>query len=578
MGELGLKRPAEPDMQEFIERIRRAIALETGLAQDEVKVEHPRDSSLGDFAFPCFPLAKKLRKAPPAIAQDLVAGLAIEEVSAEAAGPYVNFRIDRAALARSVLERIEAEGARYGGSDEGAGKTVVIDMSSPNIAKPMHVGHLRSTIIGAALQRLHESLGYRTVAINHIGDWGSQFGKLVTAVRRWGDTVELESEPIRSLLALYVRYHEEEESDPTLAEEASLAFQELESGEEGEVRSIWRHLTELSLEEFDKIYGRLGVTFDYVRGEAFYEPYLDQTVERIRASGITEESQGALIVSLEEVGDNMPPCLLRKTDGTTLYATRDLAALFHRWDEFAFDRALYVVGSEQRLHFRQLKAVLTRMGLEWEPRIQHVDFGMLRLPEGKLSTRKGQVIFLDELLDKAVAEARRIIAEKNPDLGEADEVAEQVGVGAVVFHDLKKERVKDVVFEWKEVLSFEGETGPYVQYSHARMASILRKAAERAPDPAARVDYALLEEAAPLLIRMGRFPQVVRSAAEEGEPSTISQYLLELCRELNSWYVQNKVLGEDLSLTASRLALVRGAKIVISNGLRFLGVAAPEEM
>ncbi|HED63917.1 MAG TPA: arginine--tRNA ligase [Planctomycetes bacterium] len=569
-------------MQVFIDRIRAAIAAHSGLDAAELKIESPRDPSLGDLAFPCFPLAKALRKAPPAIAAELGEKLTgdLEGISVEAAGPYLNFRIDRGTLAAQVLGTIQEEGEGFGGSDEGSGKTVVLDFSSPNIAKPFHVGHLRSTILGATIQRLHDALGYRTVGINHIGDWGSQFGKLVAAIQRWGDEVDLEGDPIRSLLTLYIRFHDEAENDPELVEAGRAAFRELESGEEGEVRATWRRLTELSLAEFDRIYQRLGVSFDHVRGEAFYEPYLEPTIERIRASGITEESEGALVVRLDEYEKGAPPCLLRKTDGTTLYATRDLAAVFHRWDEFAFDRCLYVVGSDQRLHFRQLKYVLRRMGLDWESRVEHVDFGMLSLPEGKLSTRKGQVVFLEDLLDRAVEQAGAIIAEKNPDLADPERVAEEVGLGAVVFHDQKRERVKDVVFDWDEVLSFEGETGPYVQYTHARLASILRKAVEKGLEAAELAPESLagLADSGELLLTLGRFPTVVRSAAAEAEPSIVTRYVLELAREMNSWYANHRVLGGDPEESRARLALVRGAKIVIGNGLRLLGVAAPEEM
>ena len=568
-------------MQRFVEAILEALARRTGLARAELRLEHPRDPKLGDLAFPCFALAKAQRRAPPEIAAELAGALdrELDDVAALATGPYVNFRIDRGLLAAALFASIEDQGERYGGSDEGRGRTIVIDLSSPNIAKPMHVGHLRSTILGAAIQRLHDALGYRTVGINHIGDWGAQFGKLVAAIQRWGGTVDLEAAPIRSLLALYVRYHDEEERDPTLAEAARAAFRELESGEEGEVRRIWRHLTELSLREFDRIYRRLGVRFDLVRGEAFYEPHLEPTVQRVRGSGVLLESQGALVVDLEPIEKGMPPCLLRKSDGTTLYATRDLAALFHRWEEFAFERCLYVVGSDQKLHFRQLKGVLMRMGVPWEPRVEHIDFGMMRLPEGKMSTRKGQVVFLDEVLDAVVAEAQRIVAEKNPELAGREEVAEQVGIGAVIFNDLKRERIRDVVFDIGEVLSFEGETGPYVQYTHARLASILRKAAsDRALASGAIPDLSQLDEAGPILVRLGRFPDVVRSAARDAEPSQVSVYLLGLCRELNSWYAENRVLGVDPALSAARLGLIRASKQLLANGLRLLGLAAPEEM
>jgi len=566
-------------MNPFADRIREAIASASGLPGAEIRLEQPRDPSLGDIAFPCFPLAKALKQAPPAIAAELAGKLAAElkGITVVAAGPYINFKIDRGELARSVLLEIAEMGAAYGHSKIGAGKTVVIDLSSPNIAKPMSVGHLRSTVIGAAIQRLHDALGYTTVGINHIGDWGAQFGKLVAAVERWGDTVDLENDPIKGLLALYVRFHEEEEKDPSLAERGRKAFQELESGVEGKVRATWRRLTELSLREFDEIYRRLGVRFTEIRGEAFYEPYLGPTIERIAAAGITEESQGALIVDLSSIDKHMPPCLLRKSDGTTLYATRDLAAAFHRWELYGFERCLYVVGADQRLHFRQIKGVLRRMGLPWEERVEHVDFGMMRLPEGKMSTRAGRVVFLEDVLDRAVAEARRITAEKNPDLAGVDEVAEQVGVGAVVFNDLKRERIRDVEFVWEEVLSFEGETGPYVQYTHARLASILRKAQE-SKEGVAGPDWALLDDAGSVLVALARFPEVLRSAAAHAEPSEVTAWLLATAREVNNWYAGHRVLGQAPPLTAARLALVRASKTVIGNGLRLLGVAAPEEM
>jgi arginyl-tRNA synthetase len=569
---------AQAPLKEFLDSIRRELAARAGVDPASIRLERPRDPKLGDLAVPCFQIAKERRAPPPAVAAELAAALegAWKDVRATAAGPYVNFQIERAALARSVLEAVRRQGCDYGASDVGRGRTIVVDLSSPNIAKPMHVGHLRSTIIGAALLRIFRKLGYRTVGINHIGDWGAQFGKLVAAIQRWGGEVDLESDPIRALLALYVRYHEQEARDPSLSEQARAAFRELESGHDGEVRRIWRRLTELSLAEFDKTYRRLGVQFDLVRGEAFYEPYLESTIERIRAGGVTTLSEGALIVELESIEKGMAPCLLRKTDGTTLYATRDLAAMFHRWEEFRFDRCLYVVGAEQKLHFRQLKGVLRRLGLEWESRIEHVDFGLLRLPEGKLSTRKGQVVFLEEVLDACVAEAARIIREKNPDLPQAERVAEWIGIGALVFDDLKRERNKDIVFDLAEVLSFEGETGPYVQYTHARLASILRKAAPQVL--AAAPDLAGLEDASPILLHLGRFPEVVEQAARAAEPSEISNWLLGLCREVNHWYVGHRVLGVETGLSSARLALIGACKSVLANGLDLLGLASPEEM
>lgn len=566
-------------MQEFTQQIRAALSERSGLAPEDVKVEQPRDPALGDFAFPCFPLAKTLKKAPPAIAAELADQLNadLENITAVATGPYINFRVDRATLAETVVNAVLTAGASYGTSQEGAGRKVVIDLSSPNIAKPMSVGHLRSTVIGAALQRIFDALGYETVGINHIGDWGSQFGKLIAALDKWGAETDLESDPIQALLALYVRYHEEEEGDPELAEAGRAAFRALENGTDPEVRSKWERITKLSLLEFDKIYDRLGVSFDEVRGESYYEPHLESTVERIEGTGITELSEGALIVDLTHISENTPPCLLRKTDGTTLYATRDLAAVFHRWELYEFERCLYVVGGDQRLHFQQLKGVLDRMKFDWEERVEHISFGMMRLPEGRMSTRKGRVVFLEDVLDRAVEEALRIIKEKSPDLAHPEAVAEQIGVGAVVFNDLRRERIKDVEFNWEEILSFEGETGPYAQYTHARLSSILRKAEERGEGDG-QPDWTALEEASGVLLRIGRFPDVIRSAARNAEPSELSTWVLGLAREINGWYAANRVLGQDSGVTAARLALVRATQEALASGLQLLGIAAPTEM
>ena len=569
-------------MQEFVERIRRVVAKATGLAPEDVKIESPRELANGDLAFPCFQLAKTQRQPPQAAAVKLAQAIAgeLSGIAVVAAGPYLNFRIDRKTLAQSVLGSISRDGARYGGSKEGEGRTIVLDYSSPNIAKPMHVGHIRSTIIGAALQRLHAFLGYRTVGINHLGDWGAQFGALVVAIRRWRETVDLEKDAVAGLLELYQRSKKASEEDEEFKREAVAAYQELESGKDGEVRALWRWVTEVSLRSFDATYARLGIRHDLVRGESFYEPLLEPTLERVQASGVTEVSQGALVVKLASVdkGLEKTPCLLRQSNGTTLYATRDLAALFHRWEEFHFARALYVVGAEQKLHFRQLKAVLKRMGCEWESRVEHVDFGLLLGPgRVKLASRKGEVLVLDDLLDEVVAEARDVIDEKNPELPGKDRIAEQVGIGAIVFNDLKRERNKDVIFDKAEILAFEGETGPYVQYTHARLASILRKADE-AGGATAAPDWAMLEDAAPILLALGRFPGVVASAAEKSEPSEVAQYLLALCRTISSWLVDHRVLAEEAPLRAARLVLVRGAEVVLRNGLTLLGVAAPEEM
>jgi arginyl-tRNA synthetase len=573
-------------MQVFVDRLLTAIAASVGPLPEGLRLELPRDERQGDLALPCFVLAKALRIPPPALAAKLAQDLgpqgshAVLDVSATASGPYVNFRIARPVLARAVFEQIDAQGARYGGSEEGLGQRIVIDFSSPNIAKPMHVGHIRSTILGLSLTRIFRHLGYTTVGINHIGYWGAQFGGLVVAIRRWRAEVELEKDPVRGLLELYQRSKAAVESDPEFREESVAAYRELESGREGEVRETWRWVTAASLRGFDATYRRLGIQHDHVRGESFYENLLEPTLARVIDSGVTEISQGALIVDLKSVDKGLAetPCLLRQTNGTTLYATRDLAAMFQRFEEFEFARCLYVVGSEQRLHFRQLKAVLQRMNVPWEPRIEHVDFGLL-LGSGrvKLASRKGAVLVLDDLIDEVVDEARRIIAEKNPDLADPDRIAEAVGVGAIVFNDLKRERIKDVVFDKSEILSFEGETGPYLQYTHARLASILRKAAA-AGEGGGAPDWSVLESAGPILMRLSRLSDVVRSAAAHNEPSEVSNYLLALARELNSWYAENRVLGEAPPITAARLALIRASKSVLSNGLGLLGITALEAM
>ncbi len=575
-------------MQEFVDRIKRALVDQGAVSPEDLRIENPRDPKLGDLAFPCFPLSKKHGRPPQEIAVDLAARLDVADVRSAAVGPYVNFSIARPALARSVLTRILAENERYGSSQEGAGKTIVLDYSSPNIGKPMHVGHIRSTILGAALQRIFDALGYRTVGINHIGDWGTQFGGLVVAIRRWGDQGDL-ADP-RVMLELYQRSKKAVESDPEFAEEAAVTNMLIQGVpppggvpffvNEADVHKRFERIRDDSLRGFEATYRRLGIHHDLVRGESDYESLLEPTILRLREAGVTEISEGALIVQLGSVDPQLKntPCLLRQSNGTTLYATRDLAALFQRWDEFHFERCLYVVGAEQRLHFRQLKAVLKRLGLDWESRVEHVDFGLLLGPgRTKLASRKGEVLVLDELIDEVVEEARAAIEQKNPELPDKDQVAEWVGIGAIIFNDLKRERTKDVVFDKQEILSFEGETGPYAQYTHARLSSILRKASLRG-GAGGMPQYDQLEDAAPILILLGRYPQVVGSAARRAEPSEISRYVLDLCREINSWYVQHRVLVEEEDLRASRLALVQGAKIVISNGLRLLGVKAPEEM
>lgn len=556
----------------FAARIRAAVAAALGIAADEARLEIPKQPAFGEFAFPCFHAARARRGNAAELARGLAEKLRIPGIAATAAGPFVNFRVDRTELAAEVLRAACSPG--FGGGSGGG--TVIVEFSSPNIAKPMHVGHLRSTVIGAALARLFSHLGHRVVRINHVGDWGSQFGKLVAAWRRWGDEAALERDPIRHLLDLYVRYHEQEGLDPELDAEARAAFRELESGAGGPVRAAWRRFTDLSLREFSRVYRRLGVEFDLVRGESWYEDQLDATLRWLRERGVVEESEGAWIVDLRGAGIETP-CLVRTAHGTTLYATRDLAAARSRWEEFRFDLALYVVGSEQRLHFEQLRAVLRRAGCDWAGRIEHVPFGLVRLAEGKLSTRQGRVLLLGDVLDRAVELAAEIVREKNPDHPDPARAAEEIGLGAVVFHDLKHQRTKEVVFDWREVLSYEGDTGPYLQYTHARYCSILRKAGRPAPEPAA-VDPALLADAGELMVELGRFPGAVREAAERREPMLLAQQLLRIAWAGNAFYRDRRVLGAERPVEDARLAAVAALRATLGLGLRLLGAPAPEEM
>jgi arginyl-tRNA synthetase len=569
--------PADPALQGldlFEGPLRAALAAQLGADSAAIVLERPRGENLGEFALPCFRFAQSAGKSPAALAAGLAAALRTAGFDAAPAGPFLNVRVPELALAESVLR--DARRPDYGRAHEG--KVSIVEFSSPNIAKPMHIGHLRSTVIGAALARMLERLGHRVVRINHLGDWGSQFGKLVAAWNRWGSEAALERAPIEHLLELYVRYHADEKSDPTLAAEAKKAFQELESAADNATRATWKRFTALSLREFDKVYRRLGVGFDHLRGESWYEDRLGALIVWLRACGVVEESDGALIVRLEDQGIKTP-CLVKTAHETTLYATRDLAAAKSRWEEFHFDHAIYVVGGEQSLHFRQFKAVLARCGAEWQQRIEHVPFGLIRLAEGKLSTREGRVLLLADVLDRAVELARAAIEETNPGHPDKAAAAEQVGIGAVLFHDLKHQRTKDVVFDWKEVLSFEGDTGPYLQYSHARCRSILKKAGRPAPPPDAVAPALVAAEARNLLVALGRFPAALREAAAKREPMVLAHALLTIGAAGNAWYRDHRVLGAGSpALEDARLAVVDALGATLANGLGLLGVPAPEEM
>lgn len=564
---------APQGLDAFAAPIRTALGSALGIDPSSIQLERPKNEEHGEFALPCFRYAKDAGKNPAQLAGDLADSLKIAEVSASSIGPFLNFQIGRTALARQVLHDAGSEGFGRAADNE----LSIVEYSSPNIAKPMHVGHLRSTVIGAAMARLFDHLGHEVVRINHLGDWGSQFGKLLAAWKRWGNEAELQADPIGHLLKLYVDYHAQEADDPSLDADAKAGFLALESGEDNAERRLWVHFTELSLAEFQQIYDRLGARFDLLRGESWYEDKLDDTVAWLESCGVVEDSEGARIVDLETEGISTP-CLIKTSHGTTLYATRDLAAAKSRWDEFAFARCLYFVGSEQTLHFNQFKAVLKRCGTSWWDRLEHVPFGLVRFAEGKLSTRAGRVLRLQEVLDRAVELAREIVEEKNPEHPDKDTVAEQVGVGAVIFHDLSHARNKEVVFDWKEVLSFEGDTGPSLQYTHARCCSILRKADRPIPAPA-NVDPALLADAPELWVALGRFPGAVREAADKREPMVLATALLKIGSAGNGFYREKRVLGSgDAALEDARLAAVDALRRTLALGLGLLGVPAPQEM
>lgn len=539
-------------------------------------LEYPPDPGMGDVALPCFRLSRVLRKNPAQIAEELAAAFpAVPLVQrVEAVKGYLNVFFDQGAFAQALVRDILNDDVVYGSSDEGKGKTVVIDYSAPNIAKPFHIGHLRSTVIGRALYNIYSFMGYKCVGINHLGDWGTQFGKLIVAYKKWGSREEVEERLIDALMELYVKFHEEAEKDPSLDEEARQWFSKMEQGD-SEALSLWKWMMEISLKEFKKIYALLNVDFESWAGESFYEDKMPAVVEELEQKGLLTESEGARIVDLSAYG--MPPCLIVKSDGSTLYATRDIAAALYRKRTYHFDKCLYVVGVTQSLHFQQWFKVVELMGYDWAKDLYHVPFGTVSLGGEKLSTRKGKVVLLDELFGKAVEKTLATIEAKNPDLPNKEEVARQMGVGAVVFSDLSSNRIKDVSFSWEEMLNFDGETGPYVQYTHARAGSVLRKAGEA---PAADIDGALLREpeARAVLKTLYLFPETVRQAMEDMEPSVVTRYLVDLAQDFNRFYHEHSILVEDTALKKARLALTACAQRVLRTGLGLIGLAAPERV
>lgn len=556
-----------------------------GVTQEEIYalITVPQDSEMGDFALPCFRFAKALRKAPVMIAQELRDAILVKDhpfTAVEAVNGYLNFKFNKLEKAKKTLNAVLSMGTDYGTSQEGKGKTVCIDYSSINIAKPFHIGHLSTTVIGGALYRMYKKLGYNAVGINHLGDWGTQFGKLIVAFKKWGDREDLENRGIYALNEIYVKFHQEAEKDPTLDDLARKYFKLIEDGDK-EALDLFYWFKEITLREVKKIYERLDINFDSYNGEAFYNDKMTPVLEELKEKGLTTISDGAEIVDLAEYG--MSPCLLVKADGATLYATRDLAAAFYRKHTYDFWKCLYVVAYQQNLHFKQVFKVLELMGKDWAKDLVHVPFGMVSLEDGTMSTRKGKVVWLEDVLNKSVEKSLEIISKKNETLANKEAVAEMVGTGAVVFFALSNSRIKDIVFGYDKVLNFDGETGPYCQYTNARCNSILRKLGNleeylKAPltdEELAGIDN---KESDALITLISNFGSVLSDAVARYEPSIVTRYVVDVAQSFNKFYLENRILNADESQKRARVALVYATHVVLKEGLRLIGVQTPEEM
>lgn len=569
-------------MINFKEQIAEGLARETGLDAKDLlyKIETPPDRKMGDYAFPTFTLAKTMRKNPAVIAQELKDKLSdvegIREIAV--AGPYLNFFIDTTALAENVLKAVLEEGDRFGSSDLGKGKTAIVEYSSPNIAKPFHIGHIRTTIIGDSIKRIYKHLGYNVEAINHLGDYGTQFGMMIEAYKLWGDDDIIEKNPIPELVKLYVRINQEAETNKELLDNSREWFRKLESGDE-EAVALWQWFRDLSLDEFKRVYDMLDVDFDSYRGESYYSDLMLKAVDEIKEKGLLIEDQGAQIINLDKY--NLPPAIIIKSDGSTIYLTRDIATAIFRKDTYDFYKNIYVVGSQQNLHFQQLKAILKEMGYDWADDCVHVPFGMVSLPEGTLSTRRGKVVYLEDVLNRATEKVDDILREREEKNGYAmenrEELARQVGIGAVKFQELFNQRIKDYVFDWDRTLSFDGETGPYVQYTHARMHSLLEKGNF---DPSKEVDVKALtlDDEKELLQQLYGFNQVIVDSHEKYEPYLVTRYITECAKTFNKYYTNTPILVEDEEVKNARLLLVYGVKNMIKIGLNLLGIEAPSKM
>ena len=564
------------DFKKLISEIIKSEIEDLTLEEITALIEVPPNKEMGDYAFPCFKLAKIFRKAPNAIAEDLAGKIQPTDDINKIInlGGYVNFFVNKESLAKKVINQVLSEKENYGKSDFGKGKTVVVEYSSPNIAKPFHIGHVRTTVIGNALSKIYQSQGYHVEKLNHLGDYGTQFGKLIVAYKLWGDKQAVEKDPIKELLKLYIRFHDEAETKPEMEDEAREWFTKLENGDE-EAKDLWQWFRDESLKEFSRVYKLLDIEFDSYVGESFYSDKMPAVIEELKEKNLLVESDGAMIVNLED--SKLPPALIQKRDGSTLYLTRDLASAFYRKKVYDFDKSIYVVGAQQELHFKQCFEIIKRMGYDWYKDMIHVQFGMVALEEGTMSTRKGRVVFLEDVLNQAIDRTRQIIEEKNPDAENIDEVAKAVGVGAVVFQELSNSRIKDYTFSWDRTLSFEGETGPYVQYTHARCCAVLRKAGQPV---SADINYELLsdQDAADVLSVLENFNKSIMTAMNKNEPHIVTRFVLDLAQAFNKFYHNSPILVEDADLRAARLALVEATRQTIENALKILGMKAPQKM
>lgn len=573
-------------MIDFKKEIAKIIAKNLeGLTEDEIKsmIEIPQDQSMGDYAFPCFRLAKTMRKAPNLIAAELAEKLQGEQLFSEISpvNAYVNMFVSREEMMKSTVSEVLEEKENFGRSDIGGNKKVIVEFSSPNIAKPFHIGHIRSTVIGNSLSKIYDALGYDVFKINHLGDYGTQFGKMICAYRRWGNREDVINSPIKTLLGYYTKFHVEVEEHPELEDEARAIFTKLEQGSKEEVE-LWQWFREESLKEFQRVYDMLGIEFDSYNGESFYSDKMPRFEKELSDKGLLQESNGAQVVDLEEY--KLGTALIKKSDGSSLYITRDIAAAVYRKENYDFYKNIYVVATQQNLHFQQLFKILELMGYDWANQCVHVPFGMVRLEEGTMSTRHGRVVFLEDVLNGAIEKTREIIEEKNPNIENLEEITSQVGIGAVVFNELSNNRIKDYTFKWDQILNFDGETGPYVQYTHARCASLLRKAGEdivaKAQDPK-NVDFALLaksDSAYELTKLIYAFPGVVEQAGEKYEPSIITRHIIDIAQCFNKFYHDEHIIVDDEVEKTSKIALVIATKRVIATGIGLLGMKAPERM